>query len=78
MIQELRAALDKDNETPTTTVTEFIAKRQRPKLLRAQSEQTSLEAKLKNPERLEKAQEIEEAGRESENELQSRSEVHDG
>ena len=70
MIQELGAALDKDNETTTTTVTELIAKRQRPKLLRAQSEQTSLEAKLKNLERLEKAQEVEEAGRESENELQ--------
>ena len=27
MIQELRAALDKDNETTTTTVTELIAKR---------------------------------------------------
>ena len=77
MIQELRAALDKDNETTTTTVTELIAKRRRPKLLRAQSEQTSLEAKLKDLERLEKAQEVEEAGRESENELQSRSEVMD-
>ena len=60
MIQELRAALDKDNETATTTVTKLIAnlRRQRPKLLRAQSEQTSLEAKLKNLERLEKAQEV--------------------
>ena len=39
----------------------------------------SLEAKLKDLERLEKAQEVEEAGHgESENELQSRSEVMDG
>ena len=71
--QELRAALDKDNETATTTVTELVTKRQRPKLLRAQSEQTSLETKLKNLERLEKAQE--EASKESENELQNCSEV---
>ena len=64
MIQELRAALDKeDSETPTTII-ELVAKRQRPKLLRAKSEQTSLEAKLNNLERLEKAQEIEEANRE--------------
>ena len=75
MIQELRAALDKDSET-TTTVTELnVAKQQRPKLLRAQSEQTSLEAKLANLERVERAQEIEEANRESESELQSCSEV---
>jgi hypothetical protein len=77
MIQELRAALDKDNETTTTTVSELVTKRQRPKLLRAQSEQTSLEAKLKDLERLERAQEIEEASRESENELQSHSEIMD-
>ena len=71
MIQELRAALDKDSET-TTTVTELVAKRQRPKLL---SEQTSLEAKLANLERVERAQEIEGANRECKSELQSCSEV---
>ena len=36
-----------------------------------------MEAKLKNLERLEKAQEVEEAGRESENELKNCSEVMD-
>ena len=46
IIQELRAALNKDNET--TIVTSGLAtKRHRPKLLRVQSEQTSLETKLK-------------------------------
>ena len=72
IIQELRAALNDDNET-TTVTSGFATKRQRPKLLRVQSEQTNLETKLKNFERLEKAEE--ELGKESENELQSCSEV---
>ena len=64
--------MNNQTQTETTPVREHTAKRQIPKLLRAQSELTSLETKLREIDELETAQELEEG---SENELQSVSEV---
>ena len=72
LVQELRAALNSGAETTAVCGNESAAQRQRPPLLRAQSELTSLETKLREIDELVTPQEL---GEDGEDQLQSSSEV---